>query len=199
LRGGIFVDKNLLFILGISIIIIVIFASGCTQDNNQINNQPTSHSNSFKITSSAFTQGGQIPQKYTADGEDISPPFTWTGAPSNTESFTITCEDPDASGLDDGAFFHWIIFNIPGNVTRLAEGIPNQKILDNGAKQGINDMDTIGYSGPSPPSGTHRYVFKIYALDVLLNLESGATKQQVNEAIQGHVLVKAKITGKYGK
>jgi hypothetical protein len=190
--------KNLVLGLGISLVLLVIFASGCTTESNQTSNQTDNQSGSFQITSSAFMQGGQIPQKYTADGENISPPLSWTSAPQNTKSFTITCEDPDATATGGGAFFHWIVFDIPGNVTQLAEGITNQRTLDNGAKQGTNDLGTIGYSGPSPPSGTHRYAFKIYALDTMLNLEPGATKQQVNDAMQGHILGQAQITGKYG-
>lgn len=174
---------------------LVIFASGCTQ---QQTNQTSNQSGNFQIISSAFVQGGMIPQKYTADGEDVSPPLSWSSAPAGTKSFTITCEDPDASGTGGGAFFHWIIFNIPANITQLREGITNERTLDNAAKQGTNDMGTIGYKGPSPPSGTHRYAFKIYALDTILNLEPGATKQQVNSAMQGHILGQAQITGKYG-
>lgn len=190
--------KKLVLGLGILLVLFVIFVSGCTTQSNQTTNQTSNQSGSFQITSTAFVQGGQIPQKYTADGEDISPPLSWTSAPQNTVSFTITCEDSDASGSGGGAFFHWILFDIPANVTQLAEGITNQETLDNGAKQGTNDMGTVGYVGPSPPSGTHRYAFKIYALDTMLNLESGATKQQVKDAMEGHVLAEAQITGKYG-
>ena len=189
-------NKNTLLGLGTSLLLLVIFASGCTQQNNQTTGQSDNQSGGFQITSTAFVPGGQIPQKYTANGDNISPPLAWTSAPQKTKSFTITCEDPDASGAD-GAFFHWIIFDIPGNVTQLAEGITNQRTLDNGAKQGTNDLGTIGYTGPSPPSGTHRYSFKIYAIDVMLNLEPGATKQQVNKAMQGHILGQTQITGKY--
>ncbi|HOI39728.1 MAG TPA: YbhB/YbcL family Raf kinase inhibitor-like protein [Methanobacterium sp.] len=191
-------DKNTFLGLGISLIILVIFASGCTQENNQTTDQSGDQSGGFQITSTAFVQGGQIPQKYTANGDNISPPLAWTSAPQKTISFTITCEDPDASGSGGGAFFHWIVFDIPGNVTQLAEGITNQRTLDNGAKQGTNDLGTIGYTGPSPPSGTHRYAFKIYALDVMLNLDAGATKEQVTNAMQGHILGQTQITGKYG-
>ncbi|BDZ67029.1 YbhB/YbcL family Raf kinase inhibitor-like protein [Methanobacterium ferruginis] len=190
--------KNLILGLGILSILLVIFASGCTTESNQTTNQTSNQSGNFQITSSAFAQGGQIPQKYTADGEDISPPLSWTPTPQNTVSFTITCEDPDSSGSGGGAFFHWIIFDIPANITQLAEGITNERTLDNGAKQGTNDMGTIGYVGPSPPSGTHRYAFKIYALDTMLNLEPGATKQQVTNAMEGHILAQTQITGRYG-
>lgn len=190
-------NKNTLLGLGTSLLLLVIFASGCTQQNNQTTGQSDNQSGGFQITSTAFVQGGQIPPKYTTNGDNISPPMAWSSAPQKTKSFTITCEDPDASGFGGGAFFHWIIFDIPGNVTQLAEGITNQRTLDNGAKQGTNDLGTIGYTGPSPPSGTHRYSFKIYAIDVMLNLEPGATKQQVNKAMQGHILGQTQITGKY--
>ncbi|BDZ69864.1 YbhB/YbcL family Raf kinase inhibitor-like protein [Methanobacterium petrolearium] len=191
-------EKKLILGLGVVLVSLAVFVSGCTTQSNQITNQTSNQSGSFQITSTAFVQGGQIPQKYTADGEDISPPLSWTSAPQNTVSFTITCEDPDASGSGGGAFYHWIVFDISANITQLSEGITNQRTLDNGAKQGTNDMGTIGYSGPSPPRGTHRYAFKIYALDTTLNLEPGATKQQVKDAMEGHVLAEAQITGKYG-
>ncbi|MGC9516416.1 MAG: YbhB/YbcL family Raf kinase inhibitor-like protein [Methanomicrobiales archaeon] len=181
-------------ILSLTILTLVILASGCTStDVNQTGNE----TGGFKLTSSAFTQGKAIPQKYTADGEDISPPLSWTSAPDDTKSFTIICEDPDAPG---GTFIHWIVFNIPGNATELPEGITNQETLDNGAIQGINDFNSIGYGGPAPPTGeTHRYAFKIYALDIELNLESGSTIQQVNTAMEGHILAQAQLTGRYGR
>jgi Raf kinase inhibitor-like YbhB/YbcL family protein len=183
--------KSIILVLGLmGISVLVVAVSGCIQ---QQNNQT-----SFHIRSSAFVQGGQIPQKYTANGQNVSPPLTWTSPPSNTKSFTIICEDSDTSTSSGGLFCHWIIFNIPGNATQLEEGITNQKTLDNGIKQGTNDFGRIGYSGPSPPNGTHRYVFKIYALDTILNLEPGVTKQHINDAIQGHILSQTQITGKYG-
>jgi Raf kinase inhibitor-like YbhB/YbcL family protein len=178
-------------ILGISVLVLVIFISGCTSQNDS---QTTGNSSNFKIKSSAFSDGGKIPQKYTSDGENISPPLSWTSTPAGTKTFAIICEDPDAPG---GNFTHWVVFNIPKNVNQLAEGITNQRTLDNGAKQGINDFNRIGYSGPAPPSGTHRYVFKIYALDTELNLGVGATKDQLTSAMQGHIIGEAQITGKY--
>lgn len=177
-------------ILGISILVLIIFVSGCT---SQSNNQNQGNTGNFQIKSTAFVDGGTLPQNFTANGQNISPPLSWSGAPANTKSFTITCEDLDAS-----SFTHWIIFNIPGDVTQLAEAVPNQGTLDNGAKQGKNDFNKIGYSGPSPPSGTHRYIFKIYALDTSLGLNDGATKDQINSAIQNHILGQAQIIGKYG-
>lgn len=177
-------------ILGLSVLILVVFISGCTSQNT---NQTTGNSSNFQIKSSAFADGGQIPQRYTSKGENLSPPISWTSAPAGTKTFAIVCEDLDASG-----FTHWIVFNIPGNVNQLLEGITNQGTLGNGAKQGINDFSKIGYSGPAPPSGTHRYVFKIYALDTELSLGIGSTKDQLNSAMQGHILGEAQITGKYG-
>ncbi len=177
-------------ILGLSIIVLMIFISGCTSQNS---NQTTGNSGNFQIKSSVFVQDGQIPQKYTSKGENVSPPLSWASAPANTKTFAIICED-----LDAGMFTHWVIFNIPGNVNQLSEGITNQGTLNNGAKQGINDFNKIGYSGPAPPSGTHRYAFKIYALDTELGLGVDATKDQLNNAVQGHILGQAQITGKYG-
>lgn len=177
-------------ILGLTMLLLVIFVSGCSSQNN---NQNAGNTGNFQIKSSAFADGGSIPQNYTAKGQNVSPPLSWSGAPANTKSFTIICEDLDAS-----YFTHWVIFNIPENVNQLAEATPNQGTLSNGAKQGINNFNSIGYSGPSPPSGTHRYVFKIYALDTMFNLDAGTTKDQVNTAMQNHILGQAQIIGKYG-
>ena len=177
-------------IMFLSVLLLVIFISGCTSQNN---NQNIGNSSNLQIKSSAFQQGGEIPQKYTAKGENVSPPLSWTSIPADTKSFTITCEDMDAN-----SFTHWIVFNIPGNVNQLAEGITNQRTLENGAKQGINDFGKIGYSGPAPPSGIHRYIFKIYALDTELNLGVGTTKNDINNTIQGHILGTSQIEGNFG-
>lgn len=179
-------------IFSLSILTLVILASGCT---SQESNQTENGTGEFAITSSAFTQGKDIPVKYTADGENVSPPLAWTSAPADTKTFTIICEDPDSTG---GSFIHWIVFNIPADVTKLDEGITNQETLENGAKQGLNSFNTIGYSGPAPPPGqTHRYAFKIYALDIELNLEPGSTIEQVNNVMEGHILAQTQITGRY--
>ena len=177
-------------VIALSVFLLVIFISGCISQNNNPNMGNLSN---FQIKSSSFQQGGEIPQKYTAKGENISPPLLWTSIPAGTQSFSIICEDIDAN-----SFTHWVVFNIPGNVNQLSEGITNQGTLENGAKQGINDFGKIGYSGPAPPSGTHRYVFKIYALDIELNLGVGATKNEVNSAIQGHILGTSQIEGTFG-
>ena len=128
----------------------------------------------MKIESSQFSEGSMIPAKYTCDGQDISPPLTWKDAPAGTKSFALICDDPDAPM---GTWIHWVIYNIPGNSAQLAENIPPHKELGNGPLQGINSWSRIGYGGPCPPSGIHRYFFKLYALDISLELKPGITKE----------------------
>ncbi len=148
----------------------------------------------LKITSSAFDEGTMIPKKYTCDDEDISPPLSWTEIPDGVESFALICDDPDAPM---GTWVHWVIFNIPSNVHELPEGVPTNETLKNGSKQGTNDFGKIGYGGPCPPGGTHRYFFKLYALDTLLNLGTGLSKSQLLSAIKDHILSEGQLVGKY--
>jgi Raf kinase inhibitor-like YbhB/YbcL family protein len=150
----------------------------------------------MQVTSNAFHEGGTIPQKYTADGKDVSPPLKWSGAPAGTKSFALICDDPDAPR---GTWMHWLVYNLPADHTELAEAIPTHDTLPNGAHQGKNSFNKIGYGGPSPPEGTHRYFFKIYALDAQLNLPAGANKQQLEKAMEGHVLARGELMGKYGR
>jgi Raf kinase inhibitor-like YbhB/YbcL family protein len=146
------------------------------------------------IKSPAFEDGGMIPKKYTCDGEDISPPLKWTSIPEGTKSLALISDDPDAPA---GVWVHWVIYDIPPDTRELPENIPPQWTLDNGAKQGKNDFGKIGYGGPCPPGGTHRYYFKIYALDAEINLEAGATKAELLRAMEGHILAEAQLMGKY--
>jgi len=148
----------------------------------------------MQITSSAFTEGSMIPAKYTCDGQDISPHLEWKDVPAGTKSFALIADDPDAPV---GTWVHWVVFNIPSNVTTLAENVKPEKEYKNGMRQGSNDWPKIGYGGPCPPSGTHRYYFKIYALDITLGIKPGATKTQVLNAMKGHVLTEAQLMGKY--
>ena len=150
----------------------------------------------IKITSNVFENGGKIPVKYTCDGEDISPPLRWRGVPNGTKSFALICDDPDAPM---GTWVHWVLFNVPAEVTELPENVPSQPTLANGAVHGINDFRNYGYGGPCPPSGTHRYFFKIYALDAKLGLKAGVTKAQLLDAMEGHVLAKGELMGKYSR
>jgi Raf kinase inhibitor-like YbhB/YbcL family protein len=148
----------------------------------------------MKISSSAFEEGGLIPSKYTCDGENISPALNWTGAPDGTASFALICDDPDAPL---GNWVHWVIFNIPPKETGLKENIPAGKKLDNGTVQGMSDFRKNNYGGPCPPSGTHRYFFKLYALDKILDADSDLTKADLLKAIDGHILAQAQLIGKY--
>jgi Raf kinase inhibitor-like YbhB/YbcL family protein len=148
----------------------------------------------IKITSSAFKEGGMIPARYTCDGADISPPLQWEAVPQTTESIALISDDPDAPV---GTWVHWVIFNIPAETTKLDENIPAEKVLKNGARHGTNDFGRIGYGGPCPPGGTHRYFFKIYALDTMLDLPAGATKAQLLKEMDGHILAEGRLIGKY--
>ena len=164
-------------------------------------NSNHSHANStggmdmeIKIKSPAFEEDGMIPKKYTCDGPNVSPPLTWTAVPNETKSLALICDDPDAPM---GTWVHWVVFNLPANVTELPENIPTQKTLSNGAKQGITDFQEVGYGGPCPPSGTHRYYFKLYALDTEINFDAGITKKQLLKAMEGHILAEGQLMGKY--
>lgn len=148
----------------------------------------------IKVTSSAFEDGGMIPAKYTCDGADISPPLQWAAVPESTKSIALICDDPDAPM---GTWVHWVLFNLPAGTIELAENIPADKTLPGGAKQGVSDFGRIGYGGPCPPSGTHRYFFKIYALDTEVDLTAGAGKPDLEGAMEGHILGEGQLIGKY--
>ena len=148
----------------------------------------------IKLESTAFKEGGMIPKKYTCDGKDISPPLSWGTVPEGTQSLALICDDPDAPM---GTWVHWVIFDIPPHITEFPEGIPPKKILENGIKQGKNDFGKIGYGGPCPPGGTHRYYFKLYALNKKLTLEPGVTKDELLEAMKECILAQGQLMGKY--
>lgn len=148
------------------------------------------------LTSSAFGNEETIPAKYTCDGSNASPPLSWSGVPTATKSVALIADDPDAPA---GTWVHWVIYDIPRSQTQLPEGVPPEKTLRGGAKQGINSSGTIGYTGPCPPSGTHRYYFRLYALDTTLELDPGIRKPQLLEAMRGHVLAEGVLMGRYSK
>ena len=148
----------------------------------------------MQITSSAFTEGSVMPAKYTCDGQDISPPLEWKNIPAGTKSFALITDDPDAPM---GTWVHWVAYNIPPNINKIDENVKPEKEFKDGMRQGSNSWPKIGYGGPCPPSGTHRYYFKLYALDTMLELKPGATKVQVLQATKGHVLAEAQLMGKY--
>ncbi len=148
----------------------------------------------IKVTSTAFEQGGMIPKQYTCDGTDVSPPLAWTSVPEETKGIALICDDPDAPM---GTWVHWVLFNLPADVKELPESVPPQERLENGAIQGTNDFRKIGYGGPCPPGGTHRYFFKVYALDAEINLQAGATKRDLLKAMEGHILAEGQLMGTY--
>jgi Raf kinase inhibitor-like YbhB/YbcL family protein len=160
----------------------------------------------MKLTSTAFENDSTIDAKFTVEGEDISPPLAWSGAPANTVSFALICDDPDAPTRKRPAekpWVHWILFDIPADAVELPAGIPRQGELSQfvGARHGANSWSSgsIGYRGPAPPpgSGPHRYFFKLYALDTKLKLDAGATKEQLLAAMSGHVLAEGELMGIY--
>lgn len=149
----------------------------------------------FAIKSSAFQNGGKIPIKYTCDSLDVSPSLSWTGAPAETKSFVIVCDDPDAP---TGVFVHWVIFNIPKEKTGLEENTAQKGLLPEGTVQGKNDFGRNTYMGPCPPPGKpHRYFFKLYALDIKLPLGQQAKKSDVEKAMKDHILAETQIFGLY--
>ncbi len=152
---------------------------------------------SLILTSAAFHHQGEIPSRYTCDGDDISPPLAWSDAPEKTKSFALICDDPDAPG---NTWVHWAIFNIPPNQMTLPANVPKTDTVAGGIRQGKNDFRKTGYGGPCPPSGKpHRYYFKLYALDTVLGLKPGATKDELLTAMKGHVLAETTLMGKYGR
>jgi Raf kinase inhibitor-like YbhB/YbcL family protein len=156
--------------------------------------QTVSVGSGIQVTSTAFTSTNAIPQKYTCDDQDISPPLAFANIPSGTQSLALICDDPDAPS---GNFIHWVLFNLPASTTSLSESIEALATLSNGAKHGTNDFGTTAYGGPCPPSGTHRYYFKVYALDTTLSLAAGATKSELISAMSGHILSQGQLMGTY--
>lgn len=150
----------------------------------------------MEIQSSAFHQGDLIPSQYTCTGENISPPLSWTGVPEGTKSIALITDDPDAPM---GTWVHWVYYDIPAHFSGLKEHIPKGNKPSTGGTQGMNDSHSIGYDGPCPPSGTHRYYFKAYALDIFLNLSPGASKRELLDAMQGHILGEGVLMGKYSR
>lgn len=153
----------------------------------------------MKIMSGAFHEGDRIPSRHTCDGPDLSPPLEWSESPPGTKAWALICDDPSAPR---GTWVHWVLYDLPGESSALPEGVPAEDTLPElgGARQGRNDFGRIGYGGPCPPAGKpHRYFFKLYALDAPLELEPGARKADVEQALKGHVLGGARLVGLYGR
>lgn len=150
----------------------------------------------LKIESPAFAGGAEIPRRYTGEGEDVSPPLAWSGVPSGTKSFALIVDDPDAPNpaAPRMVWVHWVLYDIPPSATGLPEGV---KTLPAGTRRGLNDWKRLGYNGPLPPIGRHRYFFKLYALDTMLALAGAPTKSRLEQAMRGHILAEATLMGTY--
>jgi Raf kinase inhibitor-like YbhB/YbcL family protein len=180
------------------LVAMMIFLYACGGGPQGVMTAPGEETEGAKMTidvmSTAFEEGGAIPVRYTCDGLDVSPPLQWSSVPDATQSLVLIADDPDAPR---GTFVHWLIYNLPPDTRRLPEDVPNRETLPSGASQGINGAGRVGYMGPCPPGGTHRYFFKVYALDRGLNLGGGATKGDLLDAMEGHVLAEGRLVGTY--
>ena len=155
---------------------------------------------SFTLRSDSFAPDGEIPRLHTCEGADVSPHLAWSGAPEGTSTFALIVDDPDAPDpqAPQMIWVHWVLYNLPSSVPRLPSGVASENLPD-GTRQGLNDWQRTGYGGPCPPIGRHRYFHKLYALDSLLSDLGEATKTQLEEAMEGHVLGMAELMGTYQK
>ncbi len=151
----------------------------------------------MRLTSSSFGPGGAIPALFTCEGQDISPEFDWTDAPRETKSFALIIHDPDAP-IRNG-FTHWVLYNIPSQIHHIGANQPRTPKIAGLGIQGKNDAGKIGYMGPCPPSGTHRYFIRLFALRTELGLKPGATRDELEDAIEGHAIEEAELMGTYTK
>jgi Raf kinase inhibitor-like YbhB/YbcL family protein len=148
----------------------------------------------MKLSSPVFRNDGDIPSKYTCDGDDVSPPIAWSDVPADARSLALICDDPDAPKKD---FSHWVIFNIPPKTGALPEHMAAKQELPDGSRQGKNDFGKVGYGGPCPPSGRHHYRFTLYAVDRELSVPASSSRMDVEAALKGHVLDTVRLTGAY--
>lgn len=147
----------------------------------------------MKLESLAFKNGGNIPDKYSHERGNVSPPLAWDGVPRSAKSLALIVDDPDAPR---GTFVHWLVYDIPPELSRLLEGAGSGGLTD-GAREGRNSFGEVGYDGPQPPSGTHRYFFRLYALDSKIEAPAGARREQIERAMRGHVIEECELMGKY--
>lgn len=167
------------------------FLTACGADNAKSPGVPMS----IQITSTAFADGQPIPARYTCDSGDVSPALTWINAPAGTKSFALIADDPDAPV---GTWVHWVVYDLSAGTNSLPENVAKSQYIAGNAKQGLNDFHRLGYGGPCPPPGkAHRYFFKLYALDAMLDLKPGVMKNDLLKAMEGHVLAEGQLMGTY--
>lgn len=181
----------------LSLLMLAILVSACS---SPAESTEAVVSNQIQLTSDAFANGASIPAKYACVGKNISPALAWGDPPAGTQSFALIVDDPDAPG---GTWVHWVLYNIPAETRSLAEDLPvTGKNLPQGQGSpfvGRNSSGNIGYDGPCPPSGTHRYFFKLYALDETVGLLPGADKGELLKAMEGHILAQSELVGTFSK
>jgi len=149
----------------------------------------------MQLTSTAFAEGASIPARHTCDDKNLSPALRWSGVPAGARSLALIADDPDAPV---GTWVHWVLYDLPPAVNELPEAVARNQYTPAGGKQGLNDFKHLGYGGPCPPHGKpHRYFFKLYALDTLLDLKPGATKKELERAMEKHVLAEGQLMGTY--
>jgi Raf kinase inhibitor-like YbhB/YbcL family protein len=177
----------------IVIAVLLIASLGCISAEKQ----EVIYVEEISLSSTAFENNGAIPAKHTCDGENVSPALSWGSLPHGTKSLALILDDLDAPM---GTWVHWVLYNVPKNKTGLPEGVPKDELLEDGSLQGITDFRRPGYGGPCPPPGRpHRYYFKLYVLDTTLDLPAGSTKQELERAMNGHILARGELMGKYGR
>ncbi|MGO8737044.1 MAG: YbhB/YbcL family Raf kinase inhibitor-like protein [Terriglobia bacterium] len=154
-------------------------------------------SSKMKLTTTSFTPGGFIPKRFTCEAADVSPALTWTDPPPGTRSFAIIEDDPDAPS---GTFVHWVVYDLPAAYRKLPEALSGNDQMSGGGRQGTNDFSRTGYSGPCPPPGKpHRYFIRLYAVGVILNLPPAATRKELDEAMQSHILARGELMGRFAR
>jgi Raf kinase inhibitor-like YbhB/YbcL family protein len=180
--------------------ILVIMMAACAPGATAATSETplTEATMSLELTSDAFANGQSIPAKYACTGKNISPALAWNEPPAGTQSFALIVDDPDAPM---GNWVHWVLFNIPADVRSLQEDLPvtGKNVDPNAIYVGKNSSSRTSYDGPCPPSGTHRYYFKLYALDTAISLLPGATKEQVLKEMEGHILAQGELMGTFSK
>lgn len=178
------------FIRSISLLALVLMSAGCKSELNQ-GNEAGVPPMSIAVSSPSFKEGERIPIKFTCDGMNLSPQLDWSGQVATVHSLALIMDDPDAPA---GTFVHWVLFNLPGDLASLPEGVSGTGVA------GSNGLRKLGYGGPCPPKGsTHRYFFKLYALDSTLDLKEGASNAEVERAMQGHIVGQGQLSGKYSR
>lgn len=182
-----------------SLLLIVVLLSACAPAAAEPTATPVPATATeavvLEITSPEFAAGEAIPVKFSCDGEDTSPALTWTEPPAGTQSFVLIMDDPDAGGT----WVHWVVYNLPASSRGLEAAIPVDTEIPGGGLQGRNSSRINGYQGPCPPSGSHRYFFKLYALDMVLDLPAGAHNVEVNVGMKDHILATAELMGNFSR